>query len=162
MSLAEKPTHGGRPRLSLPGYRHAPPPELPRAVPAASEALHAAGEALSPPQPYDPRRLSAPYHTRMLGELAGILGDAPPPVFAARIPMPLRIGVHVDLVVRFPNSDPVALGRWLSRWTGTTQYLQVLISGGPRFNADGNVAGDVSAHAVEHARRRAAGLRGHR
>jgi ProP effector len=96
--------------------------------------------------------LSAGYHSRKRAELAAILGAEPPVILCGRMPAPLAIGIHFVILERFPDADPVALGRWLARWTNSEQYLRRLTLGGHRFDLDGRVAGDVSADAAEWAR----------
>lgn len=152
MSLAERPR---RPRLSLPAWVPPPAPQTvapPRPVPAPPEAVQAVPQ---PPEPYDPRRLSAPYHARMLADLAEILGlsgTVCAPILCPRVPVPLKIGIDRDLIARYPAATPSALSGWLYRWTSTTQYRRQIAAGGIRFDLDGGAAGEITADAAEFAR----------
>lgn len=69
-------------------------------------------------------------------------------MFEPRIPLPLRIGIHTDLLARYPNADPVALSRWMGRWCNSAQYRRQIAAGGMRYDLDGFVAGEISADAV--------------
>ena len=144
MSLAHKPTLNGRPRLSLPGWRPVPRPEQPRPVPAASAAPGGG-------RPW----LSAAYIERKAGELAAILGvavETVPGILTGSVPAPLKVGIREDVATRYPAADPATIARWLRGWTGTEQYRRAIAAGGPRFDLDGNEAGEITDSEMKGAR----------
>lgn len=101
--------------------------------------------------------LSKPYHARMTADLAGILGvavEAIPPVLCGRVPLPLKVGIRDDLAARYPQADTEALGRWLSRWTGTEQYLAQVAASSSRYDLDGAPCGEIAEKDAAQARER--------
>jgi hypothetical protein len=94
----------------------------------------------------------------MLRDLGSILGceiEALPVVFKFEgAPLPLKIGVELDVRARWPEADPARLSRWLRLWVSSRSYIREICFGGrDRFDLDGNVAGKVDDGAREHARR---------
>ena len=64
---------------------------------------------------------------------------------------PLKIGVHLDLIARgvlLPDECRALFLRYCFR----LMYQRALAAGGPRFDLDGNVVGEVAAGEIEHAR----------
>jgi sRNA-binding protein len=64
---------------------------------------------------------------------------------------PLKIGVHLDLIARgvlLPDECRALFLRYCFR----LMYQRALAAGGPRFDLDGNVVGEVAADEIEHAR----------
>ncbi len=83
------------------------------------------------------------------------------PVFVAdwRKPhRPLKLGVHQDLLNRgvlTPKECHVVL----PVYTGRRQYQKALAAGGPRFDLDGNPAGEVTAEQVHIAKAKLAAIK---
>lgn len=153
MSLSERPTHEGRPRLTLLRVGRSP------AVKATS-AQRPPTDRPCRSTPYDARTLSKPYLARKLGDLAQILGvdaEALPPILRGRVPSPLRVGIRADLIARYPAADPDRIGRWLAQWSSTDQYQRQLAGGGPRYDLDGAHTGEITAEQADAARLRWAG-----
>jgi len=65
------------------------------------------------------------------------------PVF--RDYQPLAIGIHKNLMERFPDLDKGQVRTVLHFHTGTTRYLKAIVAGAPRFDLDGNPSGAVTA-----------------
>jgi sRNA-binding protein len=59
-------------------------------------------------------------------------------------PLPLAIGLHVELQQRFPDVPAEELKRFLSWWTRRNRYRLALRRGGQRRDLDGVPAGEVS------------------
>lgn len=138
MSLSERPTHEGRPRLTL--------PKVAKPGPASAS--------------YDVRKFSNSYLSWKLGELAQILSvDAEllAPIARGRVPIPLRVGIRADLIARYPAADTARIGRWLAQWCSTDQYQRQLATGGPRFDLEGAPAGEITREQAEKAATRLAG-----
>lgn len=151
MSLSERPTHEGRPRLTLPRVARTATPSSCCAPATTDRPWRSA--------PYDARTLSKLYLSRKLGELAQILGidaDALSPILRGRVPCPLRVGIRADLIARYPAADPDRIGRWLAQWSSTDQYQRQLAGGGPRFDLAGAKAGKITPEQADAARRRLA------
>jgi sRNA-binding protein len=81
------------------------------------------------------------------------LADLFPAAFVAdkRAPhRPLKVGIHADLIAtglvtpREVRNAPVI-------YDGRRMYQAALAAGGPRFDLDGNIAGEVTPDQVEHA-----------
>ena len=84
------------------------------------------------------------------------------PVLAERYPQcftaekwqphrPLKIGVHLDLIVRgvlLPDECRALFLRYCFR----LMYQRALAAGGARFDLDGNAVGEVATDEIEHAR----------
>ena len=64
---------------------------------------------------------------------------------------PLKIGIHVDLVVT-GLVTPREVRNALVVYTGRLQYQKAVAAGGARVDLDGNVAGEVAPDQAEHAR----------
>jgi sRNA-binding protein len=84
-----------------------------------------------------------------------VLGCAPaelPKVFLSDKPKPLVIGVHDELLKRFPGADRAKLSRWLKLWTRSRFYLFARISGRARQDLDGvpvtAISDDDRSHAL--------------
>jgi sRNA-binding protein len=63
---------------------------------------------------------------------------------------PLKIGVHLDLIARgvlLPDECRALFLRYCFR----LMYQRALAAGGPRFDLDGNIAGEVTPDQIEHA-----------
>lgn len=57
-------------------------------------------------------------------------------------PIPLKIGIHDDIVrLGHPGGD---VGRLLKWWTQRPAYFVAIKAGGPRYNLDGQPEGEVS------------------
>lgn len=94
------------------------------------------------------RRYAAKFRARMLDELAVCLGterDALPPVFQTDRPKALKIGIHDEMIARFPSADPAALDLWLRRWCGMFSYVARIAHGLNRHDLDGNDCGEIGA-----------------
>lgn len=82
------------------------------------------------------------------------------PALFAGTPKPLKLRIQADIQARAPGAfTKAALSAFLRRHTGRHAYLTALTRGGPRFDLDGQPAGEVSAEhrqaaADELARRR--------
>lgn len=102
------------------------------------------------------------YRAKMTAELSQILGtseDDLPPVFRAKWPKALKIGIHQDLIARFPEADPERIVDWLGRWTTTPPYFARLIHGKNRHDLDGRDAQKISkGHRIWAKKQRAAVL----
>ncbi|WP_088346355.1 MULTISPECIES: ProQ/FINO family protein [Rhodomicrobium] len=153
MSLAERPTHEGRPRLTLPrSIRLAA-----QAAPQPRRPTSGGGKARRASESHDASKLGKVYLTRKLAALAEILGthaDALPPILCRRVPVPLKVGIRADLAARFPGAESDAIGRWLAGWTVTDQYQMQVAAGGVRRDLDGEPAGDITPEHAETARER--------
>jgi sRNA-binding protein len=64
---------------------------------------------------------------------------------------PLKVGMHADLLAT-GLLTPREVRNALVVYTGRLQYQRALAAGGPRFDLDGNVVGEVAADEIEHAR----------
>ena len=84
--------------------------------------------------------------------MLGIDAEHPPRVFLGDKPKPLKIGVHLDLIARFPGAKPAKVRRWLARWTHSRRYLEAIAKGIARYDLDGGVAGEISELEHAHAR----------
>jgi sRNA-binding protein len=71
---------------------------------------------------------------------------------------PLKVGIHQDIVVAFPDLDPVEIGRALRFYCSDLRYHRACIDGADRIDLDGNVNGTVTAAEVENAKRLIAGI----
>jgi len=63
---------------------------------------------------------------------------------------PLKVGIHADLVAT-GLVTPRECRNALVVYTGRLQYQRAVAAGGPRFDLDGNVVGEVAADQIEHA-----------
>jgi ProP effector len=67
-----------------------------------------------------------------------------PATFNPDAPLPLKIGVHVDLLARHPDLDPATLRRALKRYCDRRAYqLALAREGAVRVDLDGQPAGEV-------------------
>lgn len=67
-----------------------------------------------------------------------------PATFNPDAPLPLKIGVHVDLLARHPDLDPATLRRALKRYCERRAYQIALArEGAVRVDLDGQPAGEV-------------------
>ncbi len=67
-----------------------------------------------------------------------------PATFNPDAPLPLKIGVHVDLLARHPDLDPATLRRALKRYCERRAYqLALAREGAVRVDLDGKPAGEV-------------------
>lgn len=72
-----------------------------------------------------------PERSAIIAELAGILGVNPddvPVVFRVKQVKVLKIGIDVDLRIRYPAADPERLADWLQRYTTSEFYLRRTIN----------------------------------
>jgi sRNA-binding protein len=89
-----------------------------------------------------------------LQELIAILTELFPACFVAetwRPHKPLKVGIHKDLVelgLLSPRECSIALRRYASR----LMYRRAVARGGPRFDLDGHVAGEVRPDEADHAK----------
>jgi ProP effector len=68
-----------------------------------------------------------------------------PATFNPDAPLPLKIGVHVDLLARHPDLDPATLRRALKRYCERRAYqLALAREGAVRVDLDGQPAGEVA------------------
>ncbi len=58
-------------------------------------------------------------------------------------PKPLAIGIHNDIIPQMNHSPEIVSGA-LHVWTARSIYKKALIAGGPRYNLDGTLNGEVS------------------
>ena len=65
------------------------------------------------------------------------------PVF--RDHLPLSIGIHKAFSERIPGLAKGQVWAAMQQHTGSTRYLKALVEGAPRFDLDGNPAGEVTA-----------------
>lgn len=70
------------------------------------------------------------------------------PVFQK--PLPLKIGIREDLVAI--GYEPEAVQRFLRRWCSQPEYQAALVSGGSRYDLDGQVCGAIPPEHREIAR----------
>ena len=56
----------------------------------------------------------------------------------------LKIGIHADLIARFPDADAEAIRAWLKVWTRERDYLKREITRNNRRDLDGNDVGLIS------------------
>lgn len=95
----------------------------------------------------DRRELHPVFQAKMLGDLAKIL-EIPimeiPEVFRRAKPRALKLGIHEDLLAKYPAADQKKLSRWLGGWTGTKQYLARIVYGTNRHGLDADDCGDIS------------------
>ena len=80
------------------------------------------------------------------------------PAFARE--KPLKIGIIDDLRAALPDINGTHLYRAMTLHTNTVSYRRALAQGGPRYDLDGNVAGEVDAAQIAHAAARLARLEG--
>lgn len=118
--------------------------------PASSDNAHPNG-ADRAPMNYTPETVAgAP-----ADDTAEALKQRFPAAFAGA-PRPLKLRIQADIQARAPGVfSKAALGAFLRRHTGRHGYLLALARGGPRFDLDGQPAGEISA---EHAQAAAAEL----
>ena len=64
---------------------------------------------------------------------------------------PLAIGIHKALMERMPDLDKNHVRTAMHNHTATTRYLKALVEGAPRFDLDGNPAGEVTAEQQQQA-----------
>ncbi len=62
---------------------------------------------------------------------------------------PLAIGIHKQLMERIPDLDKNKVRIAMHSHTASTRYLKALIEGAPRFDLDGQPAGEVTAEQQE-------------
>jgi sRNA-binding protein len=83
----------------------------------------------------------------------GVLAELFPAAFVAerwKPHKPLKIGIHQDLVDRgvlLPSECRAVFSQYCSR----LMYLRALAGGGPRFDVDGNPAGEVTPAEIKYA-----------
>lgn len=59
--------------------------------------------------------------------------------------LPLAIGIHKQLLERMPDLDKNKVRIAMHSHTASTRYLKALTEGAPRFDLDGQAAGEVTA-----------------
>lgn len=62
---------------------------------------------------------------------------------------PLAIGIHKQLLERMPDLDKNKVRVAMHSHTASTRYLKALTEGAPRFDLDGQPAGEVTAEQQE-------------
>ncbi len=68
-----------------------------------------------------------------------------PATFNTDAPLPLKIGIHTDLLARHPDLDPATLRRALKRYCERRAYqLALAREGAVRVDLDGQPAGEVA------------------
>jgi sRNA-binding protein len=77
---------------------------------------------------------------------------------------PLAIGIDRDLVAQLSAYPRWAVKQALTRWLRKHQvrYWQTVIKGGPRYDLEGQVRGEVAAEQQAHAKQRRAEWFAHR
>ena len=103
------------------------------------------------------QRNAIKYHASGLQELAGILGvviTELPKIFQSHGKRVFKIGVHADLLERYPNADPDQLSIWFARWTGSTPYLYRIVNGEHRHDLDGNDVAMITDEDRKHSQAR--------
>lgn len=96
------------------------------------------------------------YRDQMWRDLMGVLKvsdpERLPPVFLTpKRPTALKVGIHKDILERYPDADPEALSAWLALWTGSHWYLKRFEYGKNRHDIDGVDAGEISSTDKKHA-----------
>ncbi|MBK8271390.1 MAG: ProQ/FinO family protein [Planctomycetes bacterium] len=80
-----------------------------------------------------------------------------PKTFNLDAPVPLKIGIHLDLAAQHPDLDPATLKRALKRYCERRRYqLALAREGACRVDLAGNPAGEVTAEQQKVARRKVA------
>jgi sRNA-binding protein len=102
-----------------------------------------------------PKELFRQAMTRQLPQLLGCESGGLPSIFAdpAKVYV-FKIGIHQDLMARYPSTDAKKLSRWLGRWVSHGAYLNAVRKGRPRVGLDLEPAGDVTPEAIEIAGRK--------
>jgi ProP effector len=65
--------------------------------------------------------------------------------------LPLKIGIHDDIVALLPEIDPHIIGQALKLYTSHSGYRRALVEGAPRVDLNGAEVGIVTAEAASHA-----------
>ncbi len=82
---------------------------------------------------------------------ARLLADSPD-LFSLDRPVPFRLGIHKQIIVRYPDVSSTLIRRFMGWVTCRRDYLMACaIPGVPRYDFDGP-CGTVSAKEAEHAR----------
>jgi sRNA-binding protein len=96
-------------------------------------------------------------------ELRQILGIDPgsdlPKVFGGLYVCILKIGIHADILERFPSADAEKLSDWLGRYTSEPRYLKRMTKGTNRHDLDRNNVAIIEESAKYEARKRIRALR---
>jgi ProP effector len=60
---------------------------------------------------------------------------------------PLKVGIQRDIAEQFPGTARYIIWQAIAQWQREHQemYLKALAAGGPRYNLDGQICGDVDA-----------------
>jgi len=122
-------------RLSSP-----PPPRVAKLLAAIAPV------AKPEPEPAPPTKAKGPAHTppvrydQRSADLT-MLRERFPAVFNLEAPVPLALGVDRELRLLLARKRA---GRVLSWWCGHPAYRAAVARGGPRYNLDGSVAGEVT------------------
>lgn len=69
------------------------------------------------------------------------------PVFSK--PMPLKKGIHLDILKENPDVGKKELKTALNIWCQTAVYQALLTKTGPRYDLAGNVAGRITQEAAD-------------
>lgn len=64
---------------------------------------------------------------------------------------PLAIGIHKGILERLPDLDKQKVSKAMRLHTASTRYLKAMAKGGPRYDLEGNPAGEVTAEQQEAA-----------
>jgi hypothetical protein len=154
-SLAER-----FPKLRLPPKKAAATPEpiapvrVPDAVPPAPPQPDPETPKPEPPEPQPPPARTAPDPAFIAARTALVeeLCRRWPTVFHHRgviVPAkPLKLGIHHDVMGRWPDLDRKLLSAAMGYYCGSNGYLAALRPGAIRYDLDGQPSGEVSA---EHA-----------
>jgi sRNA-binding protein len=71
---------------------------------------------------------------------------------------PLALKIREQIWHRWPDVDRDALGITLRWYTRRRMYLLSVITGGNRYNLDGNIAGEITPSEIEYAKKVLAGI----
>lgn len=90
-----------------------------------------------------------PFRVRV-AQAAAFLRKRYPNLFAA-VPVPLKVGIHLDLLERHPELDVPGLKRALTLHCRSPRYQRKLVAGAARVDLDGNPDGSVTAEQAARA-----------
>jgi sRNA-binding protein len=76
-----------------------------------------------------------------------------PRCFARHHPIPLKIGIHLDIAAALPELPTTDIGRGLKFYVSRFVYLESCIEGATRIDLNGDPAGVVSAAEAANAQR---------
>lgn len=82
-----------------------------------------------------------------------MLFAARPDLFSLKNPVPLKVGIHSDLVAAYPGIKPWRLGEVLRWLVNRRAYLTKCFPGAVRFGLDGP-SGTITEQQAQHAKDR--------